>query len=64
MDDRPLFIQVVTRDGKTKHCRISPGAKTWQSDVETLHWIIEWEFYDVVKVKSDQNFTAKLRAYQ
>ena len=63
-DDTPLFIQVVTRDNKTKHRRIPPGAKTWQSDVETSHWIIEREFYDVVNVRSDQNFIAKLRAYQ
>ena len=63
-DDTPLFIQVVTRDNKTKHRRIPPGAKTWQSDVETSHWIIKREFYDVVNVRSDQNFTAKLRAYQ
>ena len=63
-DDTPLFIQVVTRDNKTKHRRIPPGAKTWQSDVETSHWIIEREFYDVVNVRSDQNFIAKLRVYQ
>ena len=63
-DDTPLFIQVVTRDNKTKHHRIPPGAKTWQSDVETSHWIIEREFYDVVNVRSDQNFIAKLRVYQ
>ena len=63
-DDTPLFIQVVTRDNKTEHRRIPPGAKTWQSDVETSHWIIEREFYDVVNVRSDQNFIAKLRAYQ
>ena len=55
-DDTPLFIQVVTRDNKTKHRRIPPGAKTWQSDVETSHWIIEREFYDVVNVRSDQKF--------
>ena len=63
-DDTPLFIQMVTRDNKTEHRRIPPGAKTWQSDVETSHWIIEREFYDVVNVRSDQNFIAKLRAYQ
>ena len=63
-DDTPLFIQVVTRDNKTEHRRIPPGAKTWQSDVETSHWIIEREFYDVVNARSDQNFIAKLRVYQ
>ena len=63
-DETPLFIQVVTRNGNTKHRRIPPGAKTWQSDVETSHWIIEKEFYDVVKTNSTLNFTHKLRAYQ
>jgi hypothetical protein len=32
--------------------------------VETSHWIIEKEFYDVVKTNSAFNFTHKLRAYQ
>jgi transposase-like protein len=27
-DETPLFIQVVTRNGDTKHRRIPPGAKT------------------------------------
>lgn len=64
-DETPLFIQVVTRNKVTEHRRIPPGAKTWQSDVETSHWIIiEREFYDVIKTKSPQNFMNKLRAYQ
>ena len=63
-DNTPLFIQVVTRNNKTEHRRIPPGAKTWQSDVETSHWIIEREFYDVVTVRSDKNLIHKLRAYQ
>lgn len=63
-DETPLFIQVVTRNKITQHRRIPPGAKTWQSDVETSHWIIEREFYDVLKTQSPQNFTDKLRAYQ
>jgi len=63
-DETSLFVQVVTRNGQTEHRRIPPGAKTWQSDVETSHWIIEREFYDAVKVNSDHNFIDKLRAYQ
>lgn len=63
-DETPLFVQVVTRNKLTEHRRIPPGAKTWQSDVETSHWIIEREFYDIVKVQSDRNFMDKLRAYQ
>jgi transposase len=59
-----LFIQVVTRNRQTEHRRIPPGAKTFQSDVESSHWIIEREFYDFVKVRSDQNLVDKARAYQ
>ena len=64
LDLSPLFIQVVTKDNKVEHRRIPPGAKTWQSDVETSHWIIEKEFYNAVKAVSDTNMIAKLRAYQ
>ena len=64
LDTNSLFIQVVTRNGQTEHRRIPPGAKTWQSDVETSHWIIEREFYDTVAVSSDSNMVTKLRAYQ
>ncbi len=63
-DENPRFIKVVTRNKVTEHRRIPPGAKTWQSDVETSHWIIEREFYDIVKVKSTANFIKQLRAYQ
>jgi transposase len=63
-DERSLFIQVVIRNKETRHLRIPPGAKTWQSDVESSHWIIEREFYDVVKSNSNQNMVMKLRAYQ
>jgi len=64
LDLSPLFIQVVTKDGKVEHRRIPPGAKTWQSDVETSHWIIEKEFYNTTKAVSDTNMITKLKAYQ
>ena len=64
LDEAPLFIQVVTRNRITEHRRIPLGAKTWQSDVETSHWIIEREFYNYVKINSTTNFITKLRAYQ
>jgi len=63
-DERSLFLQVLRRFAPTEHRRIPPGAKTWQSDVESSHWIIEREFYDIVRVQSDRNFVDKLRAYQ
>ena len=62
--EETLFTRVITRNGFTQHRRIPPGAKTFQSDVESSHWIIEREFYDFVQVRSDRNFLEKLRAYQ
>ena len=62
--EETLFIQVVTRNKQTEHRRIPPGAKTFQSDVESSHNIIEREFYDIVQAKSERNLIQKLRAYQ
>jgi len=62
--EETLFVKVVTRNGQTEHRRIPPGAKTFQSDVETSHNIIEREFYDFVHPASTSNLIQKLRAYQ
>jgi transposase len=62
--DDTLFKQVVRRNGITRHKTIPPGAKTWQSEVETSHWIIEKEFYDYTKAPNIGNLMKKFRAYQ
>jgi len=59
-----LFKQVVRRNGITRHKTIPPGAKTWQSEVETSHWMIEKEFYDYVQAPNIGNLMKKFRAYQ
>ena len=59
-----LFKQVVRRNGITRHKTIPPGAKTWQSEVETSHWIIEKEFYDYMEFPNEGNLIKKFRAYQ
>ena len=59
-----LFKQVVRRNGITRHKTIPPGAKTWQSEVETSHWIIEKEFYDYMKFPNMGNLLKQFRAYQ
>jgi hypothetical protein len=38
-------------------------AHTWQSDVETVHRLIEDEFYEVEQFTSRTDFLAKARAY-
>jgi transposase len=62
--DETIFKEVIHRNGITKHITIPPGAKTWQSEVETSHWIIEKEFYDYVKAPNIGNLLKKYRAYQ
>ena len=62
--EETLFKQVIHRNGITQHITIPPGAKTWQSDVETSHWIIEKEFYDYVNAPNVGNLLKKYRAYQ
>ena len=62
--DETIFKEVIHRNGITKHITIPPGAKTWQSEVETSHWIIEKEFYDYVNAPNIGNLLKKYRAYQ
>ena len=42
---------------------IPPGAHTWQADVETVHRIIEDEFYEVESFKGREDFLAKATTY-
>jgi len=62
--DETIFKEVIHRNGISKHITIPPGAKTWQSEVETSHWIIEKEFYDYVDAPNIGNLLKKYRAYQ
>ena len=47
-----------------KHHRIIPKAYTMQADIETLHGIIEREFYDIEKFSSREDFMGKVYSYQ
>lgn len=47
-----------------KHVTIFPGAHKMQSDVETVHNLIEMEFYEIESFKDKQDFMAKAYAYQ
>ena len=46
------------------HRTIPPGAKTWQSDVETSHRLIEDEFYAFEEFPTRFQFFRKAAAYQ
>ena len=60
---RSHFPAAVTYFG-SQHERIPPGAHTYQSDVETVHRLIEDEFYDLEHFHSRADFLAKVSLYQ
>jgi transposase-like protein len=46
------------------HNTIPPGAHRWQSDVETVHNLIEFEFYEIETFKDKTDFINKALTYQ
>jgi transposase len=60
---RSHFPRAVTYFG-SQHERIPPAAHTYQSDVETVHRLIEDEFYDLETFRSRAEFLAKASLYQ
>jgi len=59
-----VFTKAVEKTGGLAHKTIPPGAHTWQADVETVHNLIEIEFYEVEKFSSRRNFLEKATSYQ
>ena len=47
-----------------RHHTIYPGAHRMQSDVETVHNLMELEFYEIESFKNRSDFMAKATAYQ
>jgi len=60
---RSGFPRAVTFFG-SQHERIPPAAHTYQSDVETVHRLIEDEFYNLETFRSRREFLAKACVYQ
>jgi len=60
---RSHFPAAVTYFG-SQHERIPPAAHTYQSDVETVHRLIEDEFFDLETFRSRAEFMAKVSLYQ
>jgi hypothetical protein len=46
-----------------RHNTIIPGAHTWQSDVETIHNLMEMEFYEIETFSSRLDFINKASSY-
>lgn len=59
-----MFTRIITEVMQSKHYRIPPGAKTWQSDVESSHRLIEDEFYSDASIYSQNGFFRQAYEYQ
>jgi hypothetical protein len=57
------FTRAVESFGVT-HRTIPPGAHTWQADVETVHNLVEDEFYRVERFRNREDFLKKAATYQ
>lgn len=58
------FTRAIVHLLHARHVLIPPGAKTWQSDVETSHRLIEDEFYACEEFSTRFDFMRKASAYQ
>ena len=58
-----LFEEIVTEKYKARHKRIPPASPNYNGDVETVHNLIENEFYKVETFKSNQDMILKTFAY-
>jgi hypothetical protein len=58
-----VFTKTVESVEGLIHDTIPPGAYTYQADVETVHGIIEDEFYEIEAFPSPQIFLAKATQY-
>jgi hypothetical protein len=57
------YTRVIERTGQS-HETIPPGAHRYQADVETIHNLIEIEFFEIERFTSREDFIRKARAYQ
>ena len=57
------FTQTIQNDFKMIHQTIPCSAHTWQSDVETVHRLIEDEFFEVESFSSRTDFLEKVGSY-
>ena len=60
----PSAYTLAIEKAELVHDTIPPGAHRWQSDVETVHNLIEFEFYEIETFKDRTNFMQKALAYQ
>jgi transposase-like protein len=61
--DPSAYTLAIEKD-KLIHNTIPPGAHRWQSDVETVHNLIEFEFYEIENFIDRTDFMQKVLTYQ
>jgi hypothetical protein len=60
---RPYTRTIEAIPGQ-RHATIPSGAYTFQADVETVHNLVEQEFYEIEHFNDPQDFLAKATTYQ
>ncbi len=60
----PSAYTLMIESAKLIHGTIPPGAHRFQSDVETVHNLIEVEFYEIEKFSDRTDFMEKAHTYQ
>jgi transposase len=60
----PSAYTLAVESAKIVHGTIPPGAHTFQSDVETVHGLIETEFYEIEEFSDRIDFMEKAHTYQ
>ena len=58
------YTQAVQNVPGQVHATIPPAAHTWQSDVETIHNLMELEFYELEHFADRKDFLDKAYSYQ
>jgi transposase len=58
------YTKMIEKVSGQEHKTIPPGAYTYQADVETVHNLVEMEFYELESFTSRDDFLRKARTYQ
>jgi len=61
---KPSAYTLAIESAGQKHNTIPPAAHRWQSDIETVHNLIELEFYEIEAFTDRIDFMEKAHAYQ
>jgi transposase len=59
-----VYTRTIESIPNQEHTTIFPGAHRMQADVETVHGLMETEFYEIEKFADRQDFISKANTYQ